>query len=325
MRRAGGFSLVELMIAMTVGLGLIAAVTGLFAATSGGRSELEKTARMFDNGRHAQDLLAEDVRLAGYFGELPLADYRTVVPDPCRVDATALGWQPAVLPAVATVPAAVVGYRDETGVPACLPDRLAGTDVVVIRRVATAPTPLAAIEAGIAYLQTSRCVDDTAPFALETTAAALTLRSFDCATRLAPRRLVVRLYYVSRCNDCARDATPTLKRVEPRGASLTVVPLVEGIEDMRLDYGFDVDGDGVADRFLRSTSGVPGDADDDWGNVVAVRLHLLARTVERAVGPVDDARFAMGLAGPVGPFPDGWKRTVFASAVRLANPAGRRE
>lgn len=325
MRREGGFSLVELMIAMTIGLGLLAAVTGLFAATSGSRSELEKTARMFDNGRHAQDLLAEDIRLAGYYGELPLADYLSVVPDPCAVDAATLGWRPAVLPDRPSVPAAVVGYRDETVVPGCLPDRRAGTDVLVVRRVATAPTPPSAIEAGTAYLQTSRCADDPAPFVLATTAAGLTLRAFDCVSRLAPRRLVVRLYYVARCNDCARDATPTLKRVEPGGAGLTVVPLAEGIEDLRLDYGFDVDGDGVADRFLRGASGVPGSADDDWGNVVAVRLHLLARTDARASGPVDDARFAMGLAGTLGPFPDGWKRTVFASAVRLVNPSGRRE
>ena len=325
MRRAEGFSLVELMIAMTVGLGLIAAVTGLFAATSGARTELEKTSRMFDNGRHAQDLLAEDIRLAGYYGELPLADYLTVVPDPCAVDAAAFGWQSAVLPAMPTVPAAVVGYRDQAGVPACLPERLAGTDVLVVRRVATMPTPLAALEPGTAYLQTSRCADDAAPFALATTPAALTLRALDCTTPLPPRRLLVRLYYLSRCNDCTRDATPTLKRVEPRGAALTVVPLAEGIEDMRLDYGFDIDGDGVADRFLRGTSGAPGAADDDWGNVVAVRLHLLARSDGRAVGPSDDAHFAMGLAGRVGPFGDGWKRTVFASAVRLANPAGRRE
>jgi type IV pilus assembly protein PilW len=322
MKRTRGFSLVELMIAMTVGLMLVAAMTGLFAGTSSARSELEKTGRMYDNGRYAQDVLAEDLRLAGYFGEMPILPFTVTVPDPCATDAAALGWQAS---APARVPAPVVGYREADGVPACLPDRLADTDVVVVRRVATAPTPVASLEASTPYLQTSRCPDDVPPFAMSTAAAGLTLRNADCTTPIAPRRLLVRGYYVARCNDCSRDAIPTLKRVELRGGAIVAVPLVEGIEDLRLDHGFDVDGDGVADRWLRGRSGTPGAADDDWGNVVAVRVNLLVRTAELAAGTVDDGTYALGLAGTVGPFRDGWKRTVFASTVRLANPAGRRE
>jgi type IV pilus assembly protein PilW len=322
MRRARGFTLVELMVAMAVGLALVAATTMLFASTRTARMELEKTGRMFDNGRHAQDLLAEELKLAGYFGEMPLMPFTTSVPDPCATDPAALGWQTV---APATIPAAVVGYRDATGVPACLPDRLAGTDVVVVRRVATVPTPIGALAPATPYLQTSRCPDDVVPFAMSTDAAGLPLRAPGCAAAVDPRRLVVRTYYVARCNDCARDAIPTLKRVELRGAALETVPLVEGIEDLRLDFGFDVDADGVADRYLRGPSGTVGAPDDDWGNVVAVRVNALVRTAELPAGHADDATYRLGLAGEIGPLRDGWKRTVFAQSVRLANPAGRRE
>jgi type IV pilus assembly protein PilW len=320
--RARGFSLVELMIAMAVGLGLIAAVTALFSSTSAARAELARTGRMFENGRYAQDLIAEDLKLAGFYGELPMLTFTTTVPDPCETDSAALGWQAAV---PASVPAALVGYREGDPMPACLPDRLAGTDVVVVRRVTTATAPIAAIAAGTAYLQTSRCPDDVPPFAMATGAGALPLRGLDCTAIADPRRLIVRTYYVARCNDCTRDATPTLKRVELVGNALVVTPLVEAVEDFRLDYGFDIDADGVADRFLRGRSGVAGAPDDDWGNVMAVRVHTLVRTAETPAGQVDDSTYRLGLSGERGPFGDGWKRTVFASAVRLTNPAGRRE
>ncbi|HYF58721.1 MAG TPA: PilW family protein [Burkholderiaceae bacterium] len=323
MRRAAGFSLIELMIAMAVGLGLVAAVSLMFASTRGARAELERTGRMVDNGRYAQDLLAEDLRLAGYWGELPLATFATVVPDPCATVPAALGWRAA---APATVPAPVVGHGDGAEpIPECLPDRLPGTDVVVVRRVATDTTPLGALAAGAPYLQASRCPSDVEPFAMATTAAGLPLRNANCTGPIDPRGLVVRLYYVARCNDCGRDAVPTLKRAELRAERLVVVPLVEGVENLRVDHGFDVDGDGVADRYLRGRSGVAGQADDDWGNVVAVRVHLLVRTAELPVGHVDRATYRLGLSGEVGPFGDGFKRTAFASAVRLVNPAGRRE
>jgi type IV pilus assembly protein PilW len=320
--RSAGFSLVELMIAMAVGLGLIAAVSALFAATSSGRAELSRTGRMFENGRYAQELLAEDLKLAGYYGELPLLVYGTTFPDPCTVDPAALGWQAAP---PATVPPALVGYREGDAIPACIADRLAGTDVIVVRRVATATAPIGTIPAGTAYLQTSRCADDVPPFALATSAAALPLRGIGCDAIADPRRFVVRIYYVARCNVCSRDTTPTLKRIELIGGQLVVTPLVESIENLRFDYGFDVDADGVPDRYLRGRSGVAGAPDDDWGNVVAARVHVLVRTAEIPTGTLDDSVHRLGLSGELGPFNDGWKRTVFAAAVRLTNPAGRRE
>ena len=43
---------------------------------------------------------------------------------------------------------------------------------------------------------------------------------------------------------------PTLKRVELVAGQLTTTALAEGIEMLRLEYGFDVDGDGSPDTYL---------------------------------------------------------------------------
>lgn len=319
---SAGFSLIELMVAMAVGLGLVAAVSVMFASTSQARTEMARTGRMYENGRYAQDLLTEELRLAGYYGEMPIVSTQNSLPDPCALTEQALGWS-AVAPV--TVPVAIAGYRAGDTVPTCLDNPQSGSDVLVVRRVATVAQATSALTAGAAYLQTSRCEDDLPAFAVGSTAGQLNLRAIDCAQPAQARRLIVRIYYVSRCNDCARDTVPTLKRLDLQAGSMVLTPLVESIESLRLDYGFDLNTDGVADRYLRALSGVASAADNDWSNVVAARINLLVRTAELPGGYTDTASYRMGLSGSLGPFNDGWKRTVFASAVRLNNPAGRRE
>lgn len=322
-KTALGFSLVEIMIAMAVGLGLLAAVTGLFGSTSRARTEMAKVGRMFENGRYAQDLLTEDLHLAGFYGELPIISSTPTVPDPCATTAADMGWSAAG--ATPSVPVPIMGYQEGDAMPSCLQDRKSGTDVLVIRRVATTSVATTALAAGGVYLQTSRCGDDIPSFAFGSTAAELTLKANACTQAAPARELVVRLYYVSRCNDCSRDSTPTLKRVELQRGQMVVTPLVEGIENLRVDYGFDLDANGSADRYARALSGTPAAADNSWDNVMAARIHLLVRTSELPAGHTDTASYEMGLSGTLGPLNDGWKRTAFASTARLVNPAGRRE
>jgi type IV pilus assembly protein PilW len=77
-----GLSLVELMIAIAIGLVIMAALTTLFAHSSRTREELERNSRQIENGRFALELVSSDLRLAGFYGEL---DVRSVAPPtrPC--------------------------------------------------------------------------------------------------------------------------------------------------------------------------------------------------------------------------------------------------
>src|SRR3990167_259795 len=75
-----GLSLVELMISITIGLLILSAMTTLFVNQSKTRAELDKSNRMIDNGRYALELLSENLRLAGFYGELD--------PSTCRSEQT---------------------------------------------------------------------------------------------------------------------------------------------------------------------------------------------------------------------------------------------
>lgn len=336
---ARGFSLVELMVGMAVGLVMIAGLSLLFANTSQSGNELEKSIRQIENGRYAVELVHGDITLAGFYGEVPMDALSMASPNLCATGAAALGWDTTV-PGAPKAPLPIVGLTDsEAAALGCLPNRLSGTRAFALHRLDTdtvAPTSITTTDK--VYVQTSRCVSDpvASPFVASPDVSALILREKNCATLNSARAYISRIYYIASCNECGIDTIPTLKMVELRSGALVTVPLAEGIENMVLEYGFDttdpLDADpatnaskGRPDVFLTGLSGTAGARDNDWANVVAVRVHLLSRTTERSRG-YDDAGKTYTL-GPVSINGDttGFKRRVYTSTVRLINVAGRRE
>ncbi|MDT4869314.1 hypothetical protein FQZ97_1043380 [compost metagenome] len=61
-----GFSLVELMVAVTVSLLMMAAILKLFVDVARTNTEMEKTNAQIENGRFAIQLIAEDLVHGGF-------------------------------------------------------------------------------------------------------------------------------------------------------------------------------------------------------------------------------------------------------------------
>jgi len=142
------------------------------------------------------------------------------------------------------------------------------------------------------------------------------------------------IYFVAN-NDNANDGIPTLKRAELglAGNSFSIVPLVEGVENLQIEYGLDT---GVP------TTGTPAvyNANPDsyvpcaasptncWRNTVAAKINILTRNTTTTQGYVDAKVYTLGLnadgtVNTVGPFNDAYKRHTNESVVKLNNPAGR--
>jgi type IV pilus assembly protein PilW len=313
-RRNTGFSLVELMVAMTLSLILMAGVVSVVVNTSRSHGELSKTSRQLENGRYALQVLREDIRHAGFYGEFHELTAPTVAPAPCDVGL-------ADLEDGMSLP--VQGFLGGAGAPlTCLPGYVAGTDVLVIRRASTSVTALAALSPNDVYLQSRSDM-----YVLNTGANAglfaLTQRD---GTPAEIRRYVVHIYYVRGCSDCAGggDGIPTLSRVELSNGNLnTVVPLAEGIENLQLRYGVDVPGGNGAP----STDPVRANAVGSWFDAVTVEINLLARSVEPSAGYTDTKTYDLsGGDGVVTVTPGGnFKRHAFNAVVRVVNPSSRRE
>ncbi|HTJ96676.1 MAG TPA: PilW family protein [Rhodocyclaceae bacterium] len=65
---ARGFSLVELMVALAIGMIILAALAGALIANSQSMTSNEKTSELQTNGRYALDLMKDELRSAGFRG-----------------------------------------------------------------------------------------------------------------------------------------------------------------------------------------------------------------------------------------------------------------
>jgi type IV pilus assembly protein PilW len=137
-----GLSLVELMVAITLGLLLLAGLVAVFTGSSRSYAELQKSAQQIENGRYAIDVVADDLRHAGYYGDfaaIPAAP--ATLPDPCGLTAADLTTSPYSYLAIP-----VQGYDSPASSPiaACLAssDHVAGTDILILRRADSESTSL---------------------------------------------------------------------------------------------------------------------------------------------------------------------------------------
>lgn len=73
-RKQAGFTLVELMVALTLGLIVIAALIGVFIANNQNYRQNEALAVLQDNARFALDVMSRDLAMAGYWGGVRAVD-----------------------------------------------------------------------------------------------------------------------------------------------------------------------------------------------------------------------------------------------------------
>lgn len=345
-RRMRGLTLVEMMVGIAIGIVILTAMSLLFANNSRSRSETERVNQRIENGRYAMELLVTEMEHAGFFSvfdprQLALP---TVKPDPCVTDAAGLRAAMAVH---------IQGYDDTGAGVGCISDVLEDTDVVVTRRALNCVAGVGdcpALAAGTPGFQASSCNDPLQPelatglvdnfYRLATTAADFTLTRRDCATAAEIRRYVVRIHYVA-ANDKPGDGIPTLKRAELGAGGFTTLSLVQGVENMQLEYGLDTNNDGNPDVYSASPDLYLGCSDtsaptcvEHWASVVSTKVFLLTRNLDGSPAHADDKVYTLGRVADaaggsgdlktVGPFADSFKRSVFQEVVRLQNASGRR-
>lgn len=346
-----GFTLVELMIALTIGLFLLGGLVNVFVSSSRAHAELKKTAEHTENGGMAMWSISKDVYAAGYFGEFYLLpDPGGALPDPCAMTVPQL---------YAALAFPVQGYDAPAASPlACLgnSDFVSGTDILVIRRAdATVLAPTAVPLINEVYLQGVATAAEIQIGAggspvgttLKADGAPAGIFKKDGTTAADIRKLHVHIYFIAPCSapgnggdsctgagDDGGNPIPTLKRLELTAVdgvtAWRIVPLIEGVQNLQIDYGIDTlpatrnsatgqFGDGAPDVYVASP------ATADWPNVVSLKVRVIARATQPTPGYTDVKTYDMGLAGPAGAFNDAFKRRLFAGVMRVINVSGRRE
>lgn len=351
---AAGFSLVELMVAVTLGLIILAAVAQIFVTSRNTYVHEEGLARVQEGGRFSMEFLATDIRMAGYKG--------------CNSDSSTGSVNNIANPATDAyqlLAGGIRGYR-YTGSGTALTDWSpalpadffssgdvrAGTDVVVVQYASTLDTNLTgnmgATNANIQILSTAAVsseihADDilvisdctstdifratnvssgsgTTTIAHSNSANSSNNLSKNYDTRASIMKLVSRAYYIG----TGASGEPSLMRKElanaaasPPAASPPIVTqeLVEGVQDMRILLGLETDT--PKDYIPNQYVHANSASITNWGNVVSVRLALLLRTTTKVEG-TDTQTYDLNDT-TVGPFNDNRRRHVFTSSIKLRN------
>lgn len=166
-KKSSGFTIVELMVSITISLLILGALVALFASASRVNNEMAKTSGLIENGRFAVQFIENDLVHAGYWaGYVPQfddpdssgvpADIPTAAPNPCTPYAS---WDRDFRINLMGVPVQAWATLPSGTACATFPAKRAGTDALLIRHADTCIAGSANCPkvAGQLYFQTPLC------------------------------------------------------------------------------------------------------------------------------------------------------------------------
>jgi type IV pilus assembly protein PilW len=292
--KAQGLTLIELMIALALGMLVILSVGYAFIGSRATFRQQDALGRMQENARFAFETISNDIRMVGYAGALcGLADTQVV-----NALASPTNWDKDIFGSP------LKGYEDAAatapnpGVAASVYPGSASDALAVLRTDSTKEyvvNAAAAAGAAITFSGTAPADGDVVvtdcgnakprqAFTLAANVNALTT-PIAAQSRIMP--LVADIYFV-RAN---ADGTPSIYR---KSGAAVPQELVEGVEDMQITYGMDTSpacaaNDGGADQYVTAkdiednTMALACTTEERWKKVIAVRVTLSMRSVEDGI------------------------------------------
>jgi type IV pilus assembly protein PilW len=309
-----GFSMIEMMISITIGLLIIVALIGVLNSAASSSKTNDRTNELQSNGRFALDHLKNELRLAKYRG------YTWVTPNTSTVAITneCLVTGATAGSFVNNLSQGIWGTKGTNPYGAnCLSTGYLRGDVLVIRHVSTNPlTPPATISSTDIYFRSTFVKGEMfkpAANAVATSGAPLNADGTPFGTPLADFLVNTYVYYIG--SDDNNAATPALRRLSLANASMSNDEMVvSGIEQIHVEYGrTPVGGTTIqyfnADEITSST---------DWLDVSSVRIWLVARHSQTEPGYTNPPPLTMGRVTYTPPN-DSYTRQLFSTVVQLRN------
>jgi type IV pilus assembly protein PilW len=330
-RTQRGFTLIEVMVAMTIGLVISALVVTIFSASSSTYKAADTVGALQETGRVALESIDRDVQMAGFRGcnsnnvesSGPLINLIAMPTSFANDLGTAIqgyeytgpGWTPALPPQVtgaAPAPAAnsdVLVVRVAVGVPATLSGPMVSP---------TSDVPLFSA-AGFTAGDNVFIADcnETAAFRL-TSIAGTNLRHIvgpntnaslgrDFAEDALVMRFETHAYYVA---PSSRNPATETSLWMLSSTAAGPVEVVEDVEGLQIQYGEDTDADYVANVFRKANSVV------DFTQVVALQVNLLVRGARsNEAQTVTNYVFNGQTVVPA----DGYTRRVYTATIQIRN------
>ncbi len=326
-----GLTLIELMLAATLGLLISGVVLSLYINTGRSLAQNERYAWMQENARFALRALAEDLTMMDFWGQVIPTDVIATSVSPtagdCGEDIDVFDADTAIMLINNHASPAVTHF---TPCAALTADLRPGTDLLALKRVKGSYTASTFVDSadidgdsdtteiltlgasdlssGVVYLRSTRnagtFIDDASS-------------SSPPATGESDWEYVPRIYFVREYYETAGDQIPSLCRLAISDVDMTTTQCIaEGIEDFHLQFGIDTDQDAIANVYTSTpTLG-------DLENAVSARVYLLARSIEPDPHYNNDTEYVLGDT-IIAAANDGFYRRVYSTTIALRNTASR--
>jgi type IV pilus assembly protein PilW len=312
-----GLSLVELMVALTIGLIVSGAVATIFIQSKSSYTQNDEINYLQDNGRYALNMLASDLEVAGFFGGMAAPDTITFETDTTVDNYLVGGSNLECGPATYTINSVAswtydastpIGYDSDpssttvaTNYP-CVAGYQSGSDFLTVKRVRGNPAT-GSLANNTVYLYTDR---SDGYFATNAVTLPSTMKAWE---------YYVHLYYLK---------DNTLKKMYLAYDSINhnyamyETDMAEGIERFHIVFGIDgsSDTDTIPDYYTSTPTA------NELTSAVTARIYVLARGSQEMSGYTNAKTYQLGdLTVNYSSNSDSYYRRVFSTAVVLRNPA----
>lgn len=321
--KQSGFTLMELMVAMVVGLFLLGGVMFTYLSMKVTTTDTVEMGELQETGRIALDLLHKDISMTGFFGRLNVSSVHssdiTGVTNPGN-DCT-FGLNNASFPNAAAGTNFRVLFGREAQAASelnCITDAVVGSDIIQIKRAAGLDVSGQTMNANQFYVET------TLADARFITGGGTAL---DVAgTQVWPYEHHV--YYIAEQTYTTSSGNVTVpvlmrKRLTVGGGMITE-SVLEGVENIRFIYGIDTNGDANVDEYKSATQMT----ETDWQqsslrSIETVQVYVLVRAIRADNdSTITNQTYVLGGEGAdrrTLTFNDNFRRMVFVSTVKLNN------
>jgi type IV pilus assembly protein PilW len=343
-----GFSLVELMVALTLSLILLGGVLSVTISSKVTYRENERVARLQENMRAGFEIILRDLRGGGFPGcarPLDTLDFLSVLANKNDLlwnfsqpvqgfDANGTGWSPALVAPLDTAGVTagndvivIRTMRSNSRVFRLDTSMVAGSDAVVIKKTKedtlrkNVPMLISDCEKSTVFSVTDvASTDETATLThADGGANSKADISIYQATTASVAPIDTIVYYIAPSSALGADGLsrgPALWRIsatEPTANPGEPQEVVEGVERLQAVYGEDTNGDMVADAYNTAS------AVTNWNRVVAVSLAVVVRSPEET-NPEAAPEQTFDLLGTSYKAPsDRRRRALFSTTIALRN------
>jgi type IV pilus assembly protein PilW len=341
--RQNGYSLIELMVSIALGLIIVAGLLTIFVNSKSASNTNQRTSEIQTNGRFAIDILKADLRASGFRGfswAEPNTPTTTLTPisNEC-LDASAT---PGSF--VSNIRQGIWGTKNSNPFSAnCIPTaHYARGDILVIRKLSSLPTT--SLDPNHLYFRTNYAAGELFRGAPTTACASPPQSGYASPYNKVPCiagnpgvdvlnfPVEIHVYFIRPYTDSPTESplTPALCRVTLQGSGTSAFigneeVVASGIENMRVQYArtltdqttqyFDADS-------INGGSSATGIT--EWDDVNAARIWLLARNTNTEPGYSNTTTYSLGgssypVATASAPNGDSYRRQMFNTVVQLRN------